>query len=195
MVAHELEPESSAEFWVGSFAPDYTNDTVKKDEIHLRGVPDRWAALDDLHGRIDRSNAFERGWFLHLFTDACWDGRLITEFKDWYQSIHGECDWFPAYRQEIGCITYHLYHHMPWAKSVWELIENAPLDEIETSLPITVSDNEWYRDRVARKHRESDPNQMFQFFSIDRIKSFAETTSKEYRDRYLQGCSAHRYTI
>jgi hypothetical protein len=78
-----------------------------------------------------------------------------------------------------------LYHHVPWAKSVWELIENAPLDEIETSLPITVSDNEWYRDRVVRKHRESDPDQPFQFFTIDRIKSFAETTSKKYRDRYL----------
>jgi hypothetical protein len=182
MVAHELEPEAPAAFWVGSFAPDYTNDRLKKDEIHLRAVPDRWAALEELYGRIDKSNAFERGWFLHLFTDACWDDKHVMEFKDWFESAHREGEWFPAYSNEIGYLTYHLYHHMPWSKKVWELIANAKLDEITTSLPITVSENECYRDRVVGKHFESDPDQSFQFYTVDRIKAFSEKTSQRYLD-------------
>lgn len=80
-VAHEIAPNAQGLFWVGNFAPGYTNDRDFKSRIHLRSEPDRWAALKDLYATINQECPFEQGWFLHLFVDACWDNTYITAYN------------------------------------------------------------------------------------------------------------------
>ena len=190
-VAHEVEPEAPDFFWIGNFAPDYTNDTALKDQIHLRNTPDRWASLEKLYEEIDKENPFERGWVLHLFVDAYWDVKQILEYRDWYISTYAGENWFPHYREEIGWVSYYLYHHLPWSKNIWSSIKDAKLVNINSSLPITLAENEWYRDRVARKHAESDPMQIPQLFTEDRIMDFSLSTANRYRE----WISAHSESI
>ena len=52
MVAREVEPDGEALFWVGNFAPDCVTEREKKDPIHLRDRPDRWAALAELRAAL-----------------------------------------------------------------------------------------------------------------------------------------------
>jgi len=66
LVAHSIEPEAQNLFWIGNFAPDYTNDRELKDKIHLRDTRDRWNSLEKLYLDIDKNNIFNIGWFLHL---------------------------------------------------------------------------------------------------------------------------------
>ena len=180
-VAHEIEPEGPGLFWVGNFAPDYTNDRALKDHIHLRDAADRWAALAKLNSELDPANPFERGWLMHLFTDACWDEHFISDFRDWYLASHADENWFQAYREEIGLDTYYLYHREPWAKEVWRRIERADLDEVATTLPIAPAENRWYRDRVAERHASSDPASAPRFFTLDMLEGFRQTTAERYR--------------
>lgn len=182
LVAHEIKPTAPDLFWVGNFAPDYTNDKDKKDKIHLRGSPDRWASLEKLYSDINKSNYFELGWFIHLFVDACWEEKHITDYYNWYISSNEKDNWFLSYREEIGFATYYLYHNLDWAKDIWNLIKCSQLNNINTSLPITITENEWYRDRVVRKHSESDTNQIPKFFTIDKIMDFSVSTANRYKE-------------
>ena len=179
MVAHEMKPDASGLFWVGNFAPDYTNDRELKDRIHLRNSDDRWASLEKLFFEINIENEFEYGYFIHLFADACWDKNQLIQHKNWYESIHSESkeNWFLKYREEIGILTYHLYHHLPWADEIWHLIKDAQIGGISTSLPISIHELELYRDRVVSKHSESNPDQVPSFFSVADVMEFSQTTA------------------
>lgn len=61
LIAHELRPDAEDLFWVGNFAPDYTNDRLLKDAIHFRNSSDCWEALNQLKSIIDSKNPFEAG--------------------------------------------------------------------------------------------------------------------------------------
>lgn len=182
LVAHEIEPEAPDFFWVGNFAPDYTNDRELKDKIHLRDKADRWILLDELYTNINKENSFERGWFLHLFVDTCWDEKLLIEYKNWFESINKDDNWFLSYRNEIGLATYYLYHNLTWSRKIWDLIKYAQLSDINTSLPITLAQNEWYRDRVVSKHSESDSTQSPKFFIMDKLTDFSQITVNRYKE-------------
>ena len=182
LVAYEIEPKAPDLFWVGNFAPDYTNDKVVKDKIHLRNSTDRWASLEKMYSEINKNSYFELGWFLHLFVDACWDENHITEYYNWYISSNKKENWFMNYREDIGFASYYLHHSLSWAKEIWDLIKCSELNNIETSLPITTAENEWYRDRVARKHSESDQSQVPKFFTLDKIMDFSASTVNRYKE-------------
>ena len=134
-----------------------------------------------MRDKIDMENPFERGWLLHLFTDACWDEHELMEYKSYAESFGNAENWFSGYRNEIGLATYYLYHHLPWAKQVWDLIKNADLSMINTSLPISQSDAGWYRDRVVARHFESEANIKPEFFTHDKILNFSQNTAARYK--------------
>lgn len=60
LVARELRPEAPGLYWVGNFAPDSVDERLRKDEIHLRTVPDRTAALAQLRKTLDLENLSKR---------------------------------------------------------------------------------------------------------------------------------------
>ena len=182
LVAHEISSEAPDLFWLGNFAPDYTNDRESKDKIHLRDVSDRWSALEKLYSDTDKDNWFELGWFVHLFVDACWEENHITDYYNWFVSSDEKDNWFSNYREEIGFASYYLYHNLSWAKEVWNLVNHSQLSNIKTSLPISISDVEWYRDRVFQKHSESDPTQLPKFFTIDKVINFSKATAARYKE-------------
>jgi len=189
LAAHELEPGAPASYWVGSNAPDYVEtwqnrDEIRaaKDSIHLRDAPDRWAALKEVYAGIDRDNPFERGWFIHLFTDACWDETEVGEFHDSYKPASEDDHWFPAYRNEVGEASFYLYRHLTWAGEVWGLVKSARINEIATSLPVDLAGVEAYWRYVIKTHEESGPARAPAFYTGDKIKDFALRTASRYNE-------------
>ena len=181
LAAYELEPAGTGLFWVGNFAPDYASDRVLKDKIHLRDTEDRIGALRTLYQSIDKNNDFERGWFFHLFTDACWDESVFLECRDYFISLGNEENWFSQYRNEIGLASYYLYHSLPWAKEMWQVIADTQLDKIETSLLITPVENSGYRDRVCARHIESPPDIPPKFLLDEKITAFVDAVIDKYK--------------
>ena len=182
LVARAVEPGASPAFWVGNVAPDYASERELKDRIHLLGGGDRWAALAGLRDKLDIANPFERGWLLHLFTDARWEDGLFLSYRNWAETVgYGE-GWFAGYREESNLATCHLYHSLPWAKRVMDAISSFDLHSVETSLPISRAECAWYLDRVVRRHKESDPACMPRFFSAALPAAFAGETALKYRE-------------
>ena len=181
LAAYELEPKGTDLFWVGNFAPDYTNDRILKDRIHLRDTEDRIGALQVLYQSIDTNNNFEMGWFFHLFTDACWDESVFLECRNYFASIDKGEHWFNQYRNEIGLASYYLYHKLPWAKRMWQIIATTRLNTIETSLPVNPDDISGYRDRVCARHIESPPDIPPQFLCDEKITAFVDTVIDKYK--------------
>lgn len=182
LAAYEISPNAQDLFWVGNFAPDYTNDRQFKDEIHFRNTSDRMEALRQLRKKIDSNNPFESGWLLHLFVDACWDEIMIPAFQQKYKNNSAYKDWFIKYREETGLASYYLYHHIDWAPQIWAQILNADLSIIESELPINQYEIQWYRERVYRKHSESDINSVSLEYSKDRLLDFSRKTAHKYME-------------
>jgi len=181
LTAYEIEPESTGLYWVGNFAPDHAGTRELKDKIHLRGTADRDAALRGLRRQIDINDPFERGWLVHMFADYCWDINEFSAYRDWYLSAHGDGNWFSSYREETGIASYYLYHNLPWPRLVWEQIKQTDLKPVNTKLPITLADNERYRDNVVRRHEESDPGCESLIYTMDTLTGFARATAEKYR--------------
>lgn len=178
LTAYEIDPQAPGDFWVGNIAPDYATERTLKDQIHFRDRTNRWQALDELYATIEKTSPFERGWFLHLFTDTCWSEEKLVEYKRWFENTrHGE-DWFNAYREETGHASYYLYHHLPWIKEIWPLFQSAPL-------PASLAAVGQYRDNVCKKHAESSPDSFPEYFTYEILTDFAQSTANRYRERYL----------
>ena len=182
LIAHMIKPDANELYWIGNFAPDYTNDRELKDKIHLRDSFDRWNSLKKLYQNNDMDNDFNIGWFLHLFVDTCWDEIQINDHKKWFNTLNTGDNWFLCYREEIGVVSYYLYHNLPWSKSIWDIIKNAQIHKIKTSFPISISEIESYRDRIVYKHSESNNNQNPSFFAFDKIIDFSNTTVNKYKN-------------
>ena len=182
LIAREVEPKASDLFWVGNFAPDYTDEREFKDRIHLRDIADRDAALKDLKARIDISNDFERGWLLHLFADFCWDIKEFIDYKNWAESTGKTDNWFSNYREEGSFVTFYLYHNLPWSSSLLNQIKAVDIGKIKTSLPVTLQELGLYRDVIYKKHTESDANIKPRFYTENLLTEFAKTTAYKYRE-------------
>lgn len=180
LVAYEINPKAPDSFWVGNFAPDYTNDRQLKDEIHLRNASNRMEALRQFRKKIDNNNPFESGWLLHLFVDACWDENMIPAFQQKYKNNCAYQHWFIKYREEIGLASYYLYHHIDWAPKIWDQILNADLSSMTSVLPITQYESEWYRDRVYQKHSESNFNSISLEYNEEQLLDFSRKTAAKY---------------
>ncbi len=180
LVAYEINPEAPDLFWVGNFAPDYTNERHLKDEIHLRNVPDRMEALRQLRKKIAQNNPFEAGWLLHLFVDACWDEIMIPTFQAKYKNNSAVQDWFTKYREETILASFYLYHHLDWAASIWAQIIKADLSRISSKLPITQNEAEWYRERVYRRHLESKIDSVSLEYQEAQLLKFSRSTALKY---------------
>lgn len=173
MTAHYYRPDAPGSFLLGCFAPDFTNDRLRKDTIHLRLEEDRWSALMDMSEKIDPADDFMEGWLFHLFTDACWDEGPQKTYRE------ANSDWFIPYRNEIGLATYHIFHREPWVREVWRKVMSAPLQAASVPLGATAEEVGWYRDRVDKKHSESADTPSTAF-PPDMICVFAEKTAREY---------------
>jgi hypothetical protein len=182
LVAYEINPKAPDLFWIGNFAPDYTNDRQFKDEIHLRNTVNRMEALKKLREKIDDNNPFESGWLLHLFVDACWDKMMIPAFQQKYENNCVDQDWFIKYREEISLASYYLYHHTDWAPQIWIKILNADLSSIVSVLPITQHETEWYRKRLYSRHAESNFNSVSAEYDKEQIMSFSRKTVLKYKE-------------
>ncbi|MDP4182577.1 MAG: hypothetical protein Q8942_15995 [Bacillota bacterium] len=180
LAAYEINPKALDLFWVGNFAPDFTNDRQLKDEIHFRNASNRMEALNQLRKKIDDNDPFETGWLLHLFVDACWDEIMIPAFQKKYIN-DGDCqNWFIKYREETSLASYYLYHHSDWAPKIWAQILNADLSIIKSELPITQNDIEWYRERVYKRHSESDINSVSLEYNAEQLIDFSRKTARKY---------------
>ena len=182
LVAYELKPKAPDLFWVGNFAPDYTNDRQIKDEIHLRNAVNRLEALRELRKKITDNNPFESGWLLHLFVDACWDEIMIPAFQQKYKNNSDYQDWFIKYREETALASYYLYHHIDWAPQIWNQILNADLSAVTSELPMTQYEIEGYRERVYKRHLESNLNSVSIEYDKDQLLDFSRRTALRYRD-------------
>ena len=182
MVAREVEPGADALYWIGNFAPDCVTEREKKDPLHLRNKPDRWAALAELRATLDMGNPLARGWLLHLFTDTCWDAAQIGAFRAWHAKRRPSEDWFLPYRAEIARATFWLYHTLAWANAVMEDIAGADLFARQTALPVPTELVDWYRERVIERHIGSDPEDAPQFYERAALEAFAKETAKRYAD-------------
>ena len=182
LAAYEVNPKAPDLFWVGNFAPDYVNDRQTKDEIHYRNTANRLEALGQLRKKIGNNNPFESGWLLHLFVDACWDEIMIPAFKHKYRNNSVSQDWFIKYREQTALASFYLYHHLDWAPQIWAQILNADLSSITSELPITQYDAECYRDRLYRRHTESNINSVSQEYTEELLLDFSKKTARKYME-------------
>jgi len=182
LVAHEIKPKSPDLFWVGNFAPDFTNDRQIKDEIHLRNAVNRFEALRQFRKTINDNDPFESGWLLHLFVDACWDEIKISAFQQKHKNNPDDEQWFLKYRQEIVLASYYLFHHMDWAPQIWNQILKADLSSIQSQLPITRNQIEWLREMVYKKHSESNVNSLSIEYNKEQLLDFSRETALRYKD-------------
>ncbi len=118
LVAHKINPEGSAAFYVGNFAPDAVSNWKDKDITHLRNLTDRSEAMAALALQTSPTDDFAEGVLLHLYTDWKWD--IIARDK-FIKETDG--DWFQKYRNEIRLASSYLFHHTDWAKCRWNQIE------------------------------------------------------------------------
>ena len=189
LIAHEIEPSAPALYWVGNFAPDFSNDRSIKDAIHFRNTEDRWKTLEKMYFDIDKKNYFELGWLLHLFVDICWEEKPLIEYKNWFETTQDKnSNWFLSYRNEMKSINYYLYNNQIWVKDIMQLIKNVNLSNVITSLPINSSENEWYRNHVVQGLLENKNKQNPIFFNIDSIQKFSVDTVNHYKQWLLKIC-------
>jgi hypothetical protein len=105
---------------------------------------------------------------------------MFTSLKTNFEATNKADNWFVSYHQELGLVSNYLFNTLPWAEEILKLIEAADLNKISTNLPITLSENEYYRDKVVRRRKASDPNSIPRFYTHDVIERFAEQTSSKY---------------
>lgn len=176
LIAYQINPTEPDSFWIGSIAPDYTDDRKLKDQIHFRNVPDRMAVLNQLRRRIDKNNPFACGWLLHLFVDACWDEIMIPAFQQKYIFQ----DWFIKYREETALASFYLFHHMDWTYQLWTQILNADFASNVQDLPVSQYEVEMYRDRVYKRHSESNIDSLSSEYPEDLLLEFSRSTAHKY---------------
>ena len=182
LVAHTLKPNASEYYWIGNFAPDYSNSKEVRNNLHLRNTVDHWDALEKLYLQIDKNNDFDIGWFTHLFVDTCWDEIEQNEHKNWFMSLNLDDNWYAHYREEIGIISYYLYNNLPWSKNIWKIIEKSQINKIITSLSFSVPELEEYRDQIVNKHSESSSEQIPTFFSLNDIINLTNNIAEKFNN-------------
>ena len=182
MVGYAVEPDAADAFWLGCFAPDYTEDRALKDRIHFRDTEDRMAALTALRKRVDMKDSFERGWILHLFADMLWDASLLARFRNDYKGDDKENGgWFWPYRNELGLTTCYIYNHMPWAQRVWAQLDAVDVARIDTVLLVVLDELAQKRDGLVKNYRGSDTAVRPAYYAPETLTKFAQDTANAFR--------------
>lgn len=173
--ARLTEPDAGALFLIGNIAPDGVSERAAKDRIHLRGAPERKAALRSLAASLDTAHPFRRGALLHLYADLLWDETLQAE----YAARHG-ADWFLPYRNEIGLAGAHIYHTQPWGEACWRAMEGTDPSEYAVMDDLPPEGIRDFITRNAKWHRENRlpaseafPPEVVEHFVQEAAKGFA----------------------
>lgn len=171
-------------FYIGNLAPDCIDVRDFKDKNHLRIYKgaDRKAKLLELADKLDLNDPYEFGVLMHLYTDMCWDEGPMAEHK---KSYKGD-SWFIDYRQEIRYISKFMYKHIPWAKELWEEMNNAP-KALYSSVDYYPADNiKGYIEHNLKVHNEPPaieskafPNNLVFRFCCETAESFQEWLENE----------------
>ena len=182
--ARAFDADGDGMFFVGNLAPDYTDERTIKSAIHLRDTDDRGAAMCALRDRVNKENAFELGWLLHLFADWRWDESVVPAFE---KSYMGEGHWFYAYRSELGKLSHSMYHNESWRRDIWARVENTEVQNslmdmrrVSQVLPVPLELG-WYCDRVVRVHeryKDASP----ELFTAQMALDFAAETAELFMD-------------
>jgi len=181
LVAHTVEPDASGTFFFGSFAPDYEQERVPKDAIHLRKEPDRLAALTALRDSLDMRDDFARGWVLHLFTDLLWDNSLLAQYRREYTGgDESRNDWFLPYREELGLTTRYLYRQAPWMEAVMARVHTVDVRAIDTVLPAGADGLAWWQNHTYTKYSGTEPDGQLGYYTLDMLNAFAARAAAEW---------------
>lgn len=172
IVAKKVRPNASDLFYLGNIAPDTVNDWRMKDITHFRNLENREPALINL--AKESYNDFNEGMLLHLYFDWKWDTIVREKFIEQV----GE-DWFSAYRKEISRIGSYAFHHIYWAKELWNNMDSVAISDY-CEVPYATSDelkdfvhrnNVWHNENIREK---SD------YFSPELIDAFTTQVAKEF---------------
>ncbi len=176
MMAHKINPNGGALFYVGNVVPDAVSYWKDKDITHFRNLEDRQDALDQLAHKTEPSDAFAEGMLMHLFLDWKWDKKardtFISKTKD---------DWFPKYRSEISKASSYAYHHTDWAKDVWDMMSACDPSEYSAITGATAEECKDLIERNYKWHRENKTRRS-KAFPPKFVDEFIKQTVEEYTE-------------
>jgi len=183
LIAHALAPDASGMFFFGSYAPDFEQERVPKNRIHLRDEANRLEALTALRDSVDMEDDFARGWILHLFTDLLWDESLLAQYRyDYTSGDESREDWFFPYRAEIGLTTGYLYNSQPWMDDVHAKTRAAGIAALRTSLPVDMEKLLWWKERVHQKYTDRTMDVALHYYTMPMLNAFTERVTKAWRE-------------
>ena len=172
IVAHKLNPNGSALFFLGSLAPDAVPDWREKEVSHFRNLPDREPALISLAMQTD--GEYAEGALLHLFTDWKWDLRVRRKYMD----EMGE-NWHPSYRSEISSSGSYAFHSTNWAKQCWHDMDAVDIGSYGVVPGVTPDNVKALVSREGKWHNENSKGPSTAF-PPELIEDFAEQVVREY---------------
>lgn len=166
MMAHKINPNGAALYYIGNVAPDAVSDWKYKDLTHFRNLQNRRDALDDLAHRTDPSDSFAEGVLMHLYLDWKWDIQARDSF---IRKTKGE--WFTKYRAEISYASSYAYHHTDWAKDVWDMMSacnpseygSAPGATAEELKDLIEKNYKWHRENKTKRSKAFPPKYIDEF--------------------------------
>ena len=178
--AHLLRSGRSVLFCVGAIAPDAIEDWRAKDLTHLRGVPDRAAALAGIARETDPDDDFAQGALLHLYVDSRWDACQLARYWDSLGGRPAGGDWVPHYRREISLASAWVYHHSPWARPLWEEMLALPPERCG---PLPGMSREDIRAYLTRNFQwlEDNPGPPSSLYPPEEVEAFTLEAAEGYR--------------
>jgi hypothetical protein len=177
LTAYKYNPNGSAQFWIGSVAPDLISERTEKDKTHFRDRLDRPSALMDLAQTMDLNNDLNKGILLHLIADYYWDTGAMQNFiENWKDG-----SWFLPYRQEIALAGAWLFHHKDWSKKVWNEMLEYPISNCKDKHGIITGDLNAFINRSYKWHSESDIGPS-QYFTPDFVEEFTSRVALDFKE-------------
>jgi len=152
-------PEStdSAEFYLGSIAPDaiHTRDgagrSEKLDTHFAHGYPRQYdlgalGAMLAEHRVGGELVSFAEGYAAHVLTDRLWQDTLVAAFRQRMQREGAELDLRALYYRDCDKLDFDIYDTAPWRSAVWGYLSAAAVCDFSPFL--TASEIAAWRDRV-----------------------------------------------
>ncbi|MCK5129573.1 MAG: hypothetical protein KAQ68_06965 [Clostridiales bacterium] len=125
LLAEKIHNDYPIEYYIGSFAPDTISKHKDyswklKDELHFRGIENRFKKLTQFAKALDMSIPYYEGYILHLFFDMHWDKDCLVPFIE----NHTNDDWFTSYRNEISLSSSWIFHNNKKINKRWKDVFN-----------------------------------------------------------------------
>ena len=178
--AHLLRNGRGALFCAGAVAPDAIDDWRAKDVTHLRDVPDRLARLAAIAQETDSRDDFAEGVLLHLYADWRWDKDQLERYWATLGGRPPGGGWVLSYRNEISLASAWIYHHSPWARTLWEELLALPVEQYGPLPGMEKSDVRAYLTRNYKWH-EGHPGPPSAFYSPQEVEEFVIGTVEGYQ--------------